>query len=156
MATAPASCDAAPGKDHAALVAWHRTVQALPLFAAVAAGAPVACKISAVDGVLRVGYRFADGTRIEANRDPAIEYVSVALRFAPAKRLDVQPVLAATERALFGASGCGIDWTRPSGAPAASASAIATQFEGASCNCRALVQRSVDGAAISAGLSATC
>ncbi len=134
------------------MLAFDATLRASPLFAAAASSAAPApaCSLAADGGRLRADYRFADGSRLEARRDPAIEYVSVLLRFAAAQRIDPQAPLAGTERSLFGAAGCGIDWARPD------AAGLTTRFDGDSCNCRATVERAPGGGVLSLGLSATC
>lgn len=137
---------------------WQGAAQALPLFASLAAGRPSStCSFAQSDGQLQVNYLFPDGSRLSLRRNPTIEYVAVEADLATPLAVDPASVLAATERALFGGTGCGIDWSRPSIQPTARGQrGTRLEFTGTSCNCKAAIDRTPAAVATSLSMSAAC
>lgn len=151
-------CDPTRLDRRDAIHKWQGRAQALPLVAALAAGQPYGtCSFAQRDGQLQVNYLFPDGSRLSARSEPTIEYVAVEADLATPLAADPANVLAATERALFGSTGCGIDWARPSLHPTARGQqGTRFEFTGTSCNCKAAIDRTPAAVATSLSMSAAC
>lgn len=139
---------------------WQQKVQSLPLFAATADGSSLACSTSSpADGAQTLLYRFGNGNVLRAVRDNRIELLDHTATFSAAPADPLQ-LLQATERALYGPSGCGIDWSAPE-TLAARRGTGATQgnvtiYRGDVCNCQAIVQRHSNGQVTALTLKNAC
>lgn len=139
---------------------WQQKVQSLPLFAAAADRSSLSCSTSSPDdGAQTLLYRFGNGNVLRAVRDNRIELLDHTATFTAAPADPLQ-LLRATERALYGPSGCGIDWSAPE-TLAARKGTGATQgnttiYRGDVCNCQAIVQRHSNGRVTALTLKSAC
>ncbi|MBU6437522.1 MAG: hypothetical protein KGQ77_08340 [Betaproteobacteria bacterium] len=87
-----------------------------------------------------------DGNQLTARQDDRIEFTEVRAEFSQPLTRDPVDLLRSTERAQFGARGCGIDWLRPEVESAPSSAGLREQvFRGDVCNCQGRVSRDLHG-----------
>ncbi|NML16539.1 hypothetical protein [Azohydromonas caseinilytica] len=156
--TAPLSdspgCEAASGEA----AAWRAAVTQGPLYAVALRGAPVAaCSLRQEAQAIELEFRFADGSRLQARRDGAIELSEQSLRWAGARGgFDARALLRRAEQAAF-SGGCGIDWAQPETAPAAGEpGAVDSVYRGETCNCQARVRHDASGRVLMLALRSAC
>jgi hypothetical protein len=89
------------------------------------------------DGSIRLEYVSSKGAKLEARRDPAIEFTEQRLSATGLSRKTAVALLQRTERWAFGDKGCSISWkkspTREAG-PTADSRELA--YRGDVCNCQ--------------------
>lgn len=103
------------------------------------------CRAHADGSAVIVEYASADGTRLTARRDAALELTGQQLVLPGLSRTDGLGLLRAVETDEFGTDGCGIAWGRSS--TAVSNGTHQTTFTGTVCNCRATLVLRPDGQA---------
>jgi hypothetical protein len=141
--TAFADCSAksaaVSAAQHKALREFMAQVQAGPLYRELAgkAGKAQACAVTRDGGNLKLSYIFADGGRLDAALDPAIEFAEqrAALRAITEER--AVALLREAEKHAFGADGCGIGWKEPEREQGAAPGSFEVIYRGDACNCQA-------------------
>jgi len=140
-----ASCPATLTPTDAALqgayTEFRQMLESGPLAAAL--GPAVSCRARAENGAVRLEYRFAQGARLEAQRDPAIELSEQRVSGARLSREAALALLQGLEQQAFGQAGCEIAWSQPSAtetAPASDSGALV--YRGAVCNCQGRLEYS--------------
>ena len=136
----------------------RKSVEAGPLFAALASRSPVrSCTARGESGKIVLDYAAADDSRLHVERDATIEYSLHELRFAAPQSLNARELLTRVERDVFGDDGCGIDWSGGETSPAADASGVAeTSYRGDVCNCQARVRSDSNGRVTALSMRSTC
>lgn len=120
---------------------FRQTLESGPVAAAL--GPAVSCRARAENGALRLEYQFAQGARLEAQRDPAIELSEQRLSGARLSREAALALLQGLERQAFGQAGCEIAWSQaPAKEAAPAADSGAFVYRGAVCNCQARLEYS--------------
>ena len=141
-----------------ALAQVRQTVEGGPLFQAVAANTSLtSCRATGEAEKVIVEYRFADGGALRATRDPSIEYFDQEVRFASPPATNPLDLLTRTERAVFAAEGCGINWKDGQTQPAAATpKETETVYRGDTCNCQARVRHDADGRPVALIFRSAC
>ena len=78
-------------------------------------GRPVSCDARADSGAIRLTYESPTGAKLEAHRDPAIEFTEQRLSETGMSGQTAVALLQRTERWAFGDQGCSIAWKKPPG-----------------------------------------
>ena len=145
-------------QDAEAGASLQRTVEAGPLYAAIAGKADLAsCRIGNDSGAATLEYKFNDGGWMRVTRDARIEYSSHEVRFGSAYADSPLDVLTRAEQAAFGTDGCGVDWKQSERSPAADdATATETIYRGGVCNCQARVRGNSAGRTVGLVFRSTC
>jgi hypothetical protein len=159
---APLTCAnaeaATQAMDSTRFLELRRSVEDGPLYAMARSASPLAaCRVEQNSGVVTLRYDFVDGGRVRATRDPRIEYSEQVARFAAPPAESAINALMRTERAAFGAEGCGIDWS-PAKARVAPVEAGATDtvFGGEVCNCQGRIRSDARGRVIELAFKSAC
>jgi len=116
-------------------VEFKRSIEAGPIVGAL--GRPSACKARADNGSVRIEYAFAEGGKLEAHRDPAIEFTEQRLTKRGLSRNAALALLQRTEQWAFDGKGCNIPWMQPpteEAGPGPNAKDLA--YRGDVCNCQ--------------------
>ena len=159
--TATDLCKVADGtatpQDVSTIAALRSNVERGPLYTIPAAAGVVACSVNVESGVITLEYRFKEGGRLHVKRDSRIEYTEQVARFHLALEENPETILASAERAVFGVSGCGIDWQKADMKAAADdPGATETLYYGDVCNCRAGIRRDAAGRVVELMLRSAC
>jgi hypothetical protein len=153
----PVSCSAT-GVQGEGLAQARQTVESGPLFQAAAANTSLAsCRATGAAEKVVIEYQFADGGSLRATRDPSIEYFDQEVRFASPPAASPVDLLTRTERAVFAADGCGIDWkdgqTQPSAGPSKETETV---YRGETCNCQARIRSDASGRPLTLTFRSAC
>jgi len=141
MQAQPAAVQAAP-EQGAAVAEFRRTVEAGPLFAALAKrfGQPADAKVQADEDGVVLSYSFRGGAHLEAKSNSAIEHWEQSATLPGLTREGALRLLKTAARAGFGEGGCGLDWAKPEDQPDDGAKGShAVVFRGDGCNCQARI-----------------
>lgn len=133
-------------------------IESAPLYTIPAATTGVAvCRVRyQPGGVVTLEYPFRDGLWLHVKRDPRIEHTELIALIAVPKE-QPEALLAGTERAAFGADGCGIDWRQPETQPAEDDRSVTeTVYRGDVCNCQGRIRRNADGRGVRFVLRSAC
>lgn len=115
---------------------FKRSVESSPL--ARRLGRPVSCDARADGGAIRLTYASPTGAKLEAHRDPAIEFTEQRLSENGMSEQAAAALLQHTERWAFGDKGCSIAWTKPPTREAGpTPGARELVYRGDECNCQA-------------------
>ncbi len=135
----------------------RRSVEAGPLYTAVAAGRAPQCTVGAERSRWQIDYRFAADAALRVPRDGSIEYSDYAATVAWPSGPDAQALLARSERAAFAPAGCGIDGQHPE-TLATDAVLPGRQriWRGSVCNCQARIVEDSAGRVLAFGLHSAC
>ena len=115
---------------------FKRSVESSPL--ARRLGRPVSCDARADGGAIRLTYESPTGAKLEAHRDPAIEFTEQRLSEKGMSRQAAVALLQRTERWAFGDKGCAIAWKkRPAIEPDPTRGTRELVYRGDACNCQA-------------------
>jgi hypothetical protein len=134
-------------QDKDAATKLRGAVEQSPFYAVSAARTGVkACHATQGSDELKLEYTFRDGGWLHVTRQRRIEYSDQEVRFATPLADDPQKVLTDTERAGFGAEGCGLTWRDARTQPAEDdATAKETIYFGDVCNCQARIRTNAGG-----------
>jgi hypothetical protein len=115
---------------------FKRSVESSPL--ARRLGRPVSCDARADAGAIRLTYESHTGAKLEAHREPAIEFTEQRLS---EKRMSGQAAVALlqrTERWAFGDKCCSLAWKKPPAREAGPTPGTRELvYRGDECNCQA-------------------
>jgi hypothetical protein len=116
-------------------VEFKRSIEAGPLVGAL--GRTSGCKARAENGAVWLEYAFAEGGKLEAYRDPAIEFTEQRVTKRGLSRTTALALLQRTEQWGFDGKGCNIQWTQPPAEEAGAApNAKDLTYRGDLCNCQ--------------------
>jgi hypothetical protein len=100
-------------------------------------GRRASCSARVEGGSIRLEYVFMNGARLDAKRDPAIEYTEQRLDVTGLAQKTALALLQRTERWAFGEKGCGISWKispeRENGSAPGRREVV---YRGEACNCQ--------------------
>jgi hypothetical protein len=115
---------------------FKRSVESSPLAGHL--GRPVSCDARADGGAIRLTYESPTGAKLEAHRDPALEFTEQRLSEKGMSRPAALALLQRTERWAFGDKGCSIAWKkRPAMEADATRGTREYAYRGDDCNCQA-------------------
>lgn len=115
---------------------FRRSVQSSPLVRHL--GRPVACAARVDGGAIHLTYESPSGARLEAQRDPAIEFTEQRLSERGVSRAAALALLRRTERWAFGDRGCAIAWkAAPEKEAGPAPGHRALVYRGQECSCQA-------------------
>ena len=98
---------------------------------------PLACAARVDDGAIRLTYESAKGGKLEAHRDPAIEFTEQRLSSRGLTEKTALALLQSTERWAFGEKGCSIAWQNsPDREAGATPDSRELAYRGHDCNCQ--------------------
>ena len=117
---------------------FKRSVESSPLAGHL--GRTVSCDARADDGAIRLTYESPTGAKLEAHRDPALEFTEQRLSEKGLSRQAALALLQRTERWAFGDKGCSIAWKKRPAMEADTDPGTRTReyvYRGEDCNCQA-------------------
>jgi hypothetical protein len=98
---------------------------------------PLSCEARADDGAIRLTYESATGGKLEARRDPAIEFTEQRLSSSGLSEKAALGLLQSAERWAFGEKGCSIAWQKsPDREAGATPDSRELAYRGHDCNCQ--------------------
>ncbi len=115
---------------------FKRSMESSPL--AWRLGRPVSCEARADGSAIHLTYASPTGARLEAHRDPAIEFTEQRLSEKGMSTPVAVALLQRTERWAFGDKGCSIAWTHRAESEATPGGREIV-YRGHDCNCQARV-----------------
>jgi len=159
MAFADCSAESAilSGPLHKAFREFVARTKAGPFYRELAgkSGAAGACALSRNGDNMMLVYTFANGGRLQATVNPAIEFAEQRATVSSITEDRALALLRNAERHAFGADGCGIEWKEPEKEGSAAPGSSEIVYRGDTCNCqgRELVK---DGRVIALILRSAC
>jgi hypothetical protein len=114
---------------------FKRSLESGPIIRAF--GPPASCQARLHNGSIWLEYELAQGGKLEAHRDPAIELTEQRLTKTGLSRNIALALLQRTEQWAFDGKGCNIPWTQPPAEEAGSTpNAKDLAYRGDVCNCQ--------------------
>lgn len=114
---------------------FRQSIESAPF--ARSLGPPLTCAVRANGGSVRLEYEYAQGGKLEAQRDSAIEFTEQRLTRAGLSREAALILLQRTERWAFDGKECGIPWEKPpEREPGATRDSYDLAYRGTVCNCQ--------------------
>ena len=114
---------------------FKRSLELSPLVSHL--GQPLSCAARAEEGSIRLEYVSSKGAKLEARRDPAIEFTEQRLSATGLSRKTAVALLQRAERWAFGDKGCSILWKKsPIREAGPNADSHELVYRGDICNCQ--------------------
>lgn len=136
----PRTLPAATAKSQRLYRDFKKSVEEGPFYRAILRrrGHPKTCSARTENEAILLSYRFAHNGRLDAKRDPAIEFTEQRMTLSKLTKQEGIALLRAVERTSSGNSGCGILWNEPSTEqPGAGGGTQDIIYRGDVCNCQA-------------------
>jgi hypothetical protein len=120
---------------------FRRSIESAPF--ARELGPPLTCSARVQGSSVWLVYEYANGGKLEAQRDSAIEFTEQRFTVAGLPEKTALALLQRTERWAFDEKGCGIAWEKPPGKEAgATPDRHDLAYRGAVCNCQGRLEYS--------------